>query len=65
MLQRIRKGAQPSESWGPANLEDRINYKYAKEYQSGQALLPVTFSEPNDVKQSYMVIGDQKNGHAL
>ena len=65
-LQRIQKGVQPSESWGPDKLENRINYKYAKEYQSGHALLPVCFDPASEVKQSYLVVGDQeKNGHAL
>ena len=64
--QRIRKGLAPAESWGPDRLEDRINYKYAKEFQNSHALLS-TSPTTDDVKekQTFVVVGDAKNGHML
>ena len=38
-FQRIHKALQPNDIWGPALLENRRNYKYAKEYSTDEPLL--------------------------
>ena len=41
-----------------------MNYKYAKEFQNGHALLS-TSPTHDDVKEKQTFIGDHKNGHPL